>query len=67
MNREPYRQYKLVSGSTELVCWLKHESALRAGVRLTLKGDERAWTVVERYEPPLDRPPLTEWQVGGLL
>lgn len=67
MTSQKYRQYKLVSRNEQLVCWLKHASALRVGQRLTLKDDERVWTVAERYEPALDQPPVKEWRVGGLL
>lgn len=67
-----YRQYKLATGAqadgsgTEMVCWLKHGPALTRGRRITLKGDDRVWTIVERYAPLLDAPPEKEWHVGGL-
>ncbi len=65
-----YRQFKLTSeqgdGCAELVCWMKHGPALHVGRRLTLKGDARVWTIIERYAPLLDAPPEKEWHVGGL-
>ena len=49
--------------------WLDDDPRLTIGVRVTLKRDGtplREWTVVERSEMTLDRPPTQRWQVGGL-
>lgn len=62
-----WRQYQLVQGDTMLMCWLESSAKLADGVRLTLKRVPGIWTVVHSYAIELDDPPLTKWQVGGLV
>lgn len=61
-----YRQYDLESGDARMTCWLKHGPALHVGRRLTLVGDDRVWTIRNRYATLFTAPPQKDWKVGGL-
>lgn len=65
MRNETYRQYALESGDSRVTCWLRW-TGLRPGAVVTLKGDDRRWTVREAYATTRDLPPDREWNVGGM-
>lgn len=62
------RQARLKSGSTVLSTWLDSTVNLKRGLQLTLKGDERVWTVVELYDTIVDKQSLhrgwPSWKLG---
>lgn len=64
-----YRQYHLISADLQLRTWLEDDPRLMVGTVITLKRGyepERRWTVNERSDMTLDRPPTRPWKVGGL-
>lgn len=65
-----YYQYDLEHESspvqaTILTCWLDGRR-LGVGQQLTLRGDDRRWTVLRAGVHALDAPPNQRWKVGGL-
>ncbi len=60
-----YRQYELEHNGRVRVCWLDM-TTLKRGQRVTLKKEERIWTIVRAYDRVMDAPPLKTWRVGGL-
>lgn len=64
------RQFELEDGNGAfLVCWLKDDSRLKVGVRLTLKETgARLWRITHRsaYATP-DAGINRNWKVGGLI
>ena len=62
-------QVRLRHGDSELVCWLERDSRLRAGVDITLRGDdEKLWRVEKLYPTVKKRRSSLHksWKVGGL-
>jgi hypothetical protein len=61
-------QSRLRNGTTEMVCWLEEDSRVHKGSRITIKGDEAVWQVVDQYlgtkseYHEINR----NWKVGGL-
>lgn len=68
-----WRQYHLLSeagvGQLQLRTWLEDDPRLKVGAVISLKRGyetERRWTIQERSDITLDRPPTQQWKVGGL-
>jgi hypothetical protein len=61
-------QTRLRSGHTEMVCWLEQDSRVHRGSRITVKGDDAVWQVVEQYLGTRMAPNEInrQWKVGGL-
>lgn len=62
-----YRQFDLSSGDTRMRTWLEDDERLRVGTRLTLRGDDRVWTIESWFGVTLEDPPHKDWKVGGLV
>ena len=67
MTAKRYHQYALVSGDSQLVCWLLTDDRLKLGTEITLKEiPDVRWKIAHRYNIELSEPPLKRWNVGGL-
>lgn len=44
-NKKTFKQHTLKSGDTQTTCWLEARKDVEIGTRITLKDDERVWTV----------------------
>ena len=61
-----YYQYTLTHEKTVRVGWVETSGQLPPGTTLTLKGDDRIWTVEHVAQIAATQPPDTSWQVGGI-
>lgn len=61
-----YYQYTLTHGTTVRTGWIDYPRAMSPGTQLTLKGDDRIWTVTHAGKTAITQPPDTSWQVGGM-
>lgn len=65
-----WRQYRLMSGETETMCWLDDDPRLQPGVQVTLKSHSdptKLWTIEWRSDIVMTSwPSWRDWKVGGL-
>lgn len=60
------KQVSLSNGKTKTVVWIDYPR-IKKGNRITLKGDDKFWDVLDIYEPVIDSQDIKRnWHVGGL-
>ena len=65
-DKTPVVQCLLRHGSTEITAWVTDVKKLRKGSRVTLKGKEGWWQVIEIYSHKATCELNRGWNVGGL-
>lgn len=61
-----YRQIQISQDTKRLTTWVKHQVDLKVGRFVSLDGEQGWWRIMWISAVKLERPPLTQYNVGGI-